>query len=379
MSASQAEHEPSPASTGTEESPVGDLQSSAKPEQTSAEREVNYQHSRNFPEVLKQLGLSLLVSTYQAGKVVAVGAAEQGVQLSFHNFDRAMGLALEEDRLAVGTTRQIWMLRRSVEPVPGLGADGSYDSSFLVRRAWFTNNIQAHEMAWCGDDLWVVNTRFSCLCVPDEEYSFVPRWRPPFISQLAAEDRCHLNGLAMEDGQPKYVTAMSETNVADGWRLNKATTGCVIDVPSGETVARGFAMPHSPRIVQGQLLVLDSGNGRLVAVDANSGQMETVVQLPGYTRGLAIHGNIAFVALSKIRETSTFGGLPIGEKLNQLKCGLAIVDLAAGRTVATFEFKTGVDELFDAQVLPDTRFPAISGPFAHLENGSAWVVPGETA
>lgn len=339
------------------------------------EREIRYVHSDNFAELLQQLQMSILVSTYQAGKVVALGGSDHGIQLAFHNFDRAMGLALGADRLAIGTTRQIWVLRKSDEPVPGLGPDGSYDSSYMVRSAWFTNNIQAHEMAWCGDELWVVNTRFSCLCQPDEKYSFIPRWQPPFVTQLAAEDRCHLNGLAVQDGRPKYVTAMAESDTAGGWRPHKATTGCVIDVPSGETLVRGFAMPHSPRIVGGKLYVLDSGTGRLVLADPKTGRIETVVTLPGYTRGLAIHGNVAVVALSKIRETSTFGGLPIGENPEQLKCGLAIVDLSAGRTVATFEFQTGVDELFDVQILPGTRFPAISGPHAHLEAGSACVVP----
>ena len=53
-----------------------------------------------------------------------------------------------------------------------------------------------------------MNTLFSCLAGLDSRYSFVPRWRPPFISALAAEDRCHLNGLAMVDGDaPAFLVA----------------------------------------------------------------------------------------------------------------------------------------------------------------------------
>ncbi len=366
--------------TPTPDRPASPPKSNPSPEpaaQSSSEREVRYTHSSNFVDILRQQQVSLLVSTYQAGKLVALGAADKGLSLSFQNFDCAMGLALSGDRLAVGTTSQIWLLRRSAEPVPGMGEPGSYDCSFLTRSSWFTSSIQAHEMVWCGDELWVVNTLFSCLCTPDANHSFMPKRRPPFVTALAAEDRCHLNGLAVDHGRPKYVTAMAETDTARGWRESKATSGCIIDVDSGQTVARGFAMPHSPRVHEGQLYVLDSGTGRLVTVDANDGRSQTVVQLPGYARGLAIHGSLAFVLLSKIRETSTFGGVPIAEQRDQLKCGLAVVDLAAGKTIATFEFQSGVDELFDVQVLPEVQFPAISGPYAHLEGGDVWAVPAE--
>src|SRR5262249_3886517 len=152
------------------------------------------------------------------------------------------------------------------------------------------------------------------LCTLHEGYSFVPRWRPPLISALAAEDRCHLNGLALAGGRPKYVTALAETDTPQGWRPNKATSGCLIDVSTGQAVARGFAMPHSPRVHGGRVWLLDSGTGRLVTVDPASAEIQAVAEQPGYTRGLALHGTYAFVGLSKIRETSTFGGVPIAER-----------------------------------------------------------------
>src|SRR5262249_2106937 len=153
-----------------------------------------------------------------------------------------------------------------------------------------------------GDaELWIVNTLFSCLCAPHASYSFAPRWRPPFVSALVAEDRCHLNGLAVADGQARYVTALAETDSARGWRPVKVGGGRVIAVASRATIARGLTMPHSPRLVGGRLLVLHSGLGRLVTVDPASGRLETVADLPGYTRGLAIHGSLAFVGLSKVR------------------------------------------------------------------------------
>jgi len=340
-------------------------------------REVRYEYSRNFPHLLTHLGVSLVVSTYQAGKLVAIGVDEHGaLALSFHNFERAMGVAVRPDRLAVGTLAQVWFLRSAPDIAPRLPHAGRHDACFLARSSHFTGDIHVHEMAWAGDELWLVNTLFSCLCTLDEKHSFVPRWKPPFLSALAAEDRCHLNGLAMADGRPAYVTALAETDTPQGWRPNKATSGCLIDVPAGRTVARGFAMPHSPRVHQGRVYLLDSGTGRLVTVDPATGEVRAVAEQPGYARGLALHGSHAFVGLSKIRETSTFGGMPIAQRRESLRCGVGVVDLAKGQNVAHLEFQAGIDEIFDVQVLPGVRLPAISGPFPHRDGAQTiWTVP----
>src|SRR5205085_2126274 len=185
--------------------------------------------------------------------------------------------------IAVGTRNQIWSLRGVPDVAPRLEPAGRYDGCFLARGSHFTGDIHSHELAWAGGELWVVNTLFSCLCTLHENYSFVPRWRPPFISGLAPEDRCHLNGLALAESErgvpaPRYVTALAETDSAHGWRPNKATSGCLIHVPTGETVARGFAMPHSPRVYQDRVWLFDSGTGRLVTVDPAAGQVETVAE-----------------------------------------------------------------------------------------------------
>ena len=358
-------------------------------ETPSPYREVRYEHSRDFPQVLEYLGVSLVVSTYQAGKLFVVGSRRGELALSFHNFEQVMGIAVRPGRIAVGTLNQVWTLRSAAEIAPRLEPAGHYDGCFLARRSHFTGNIHGHEMAWGrptgrplssqsrGEaELWIVNTLFSCLCTLDEEFNFVPRWRPPFVSALAPEDRCHLNGLAMADGQPRYVTALAETDVPDGWRPDKGTTGCLIHVPTGETVARGFAMPHSPRAYQGRLWLLDSGTGRLVTVDPATGCVESVAGLPGYTRGLAFHESYAFVGLSKIRERSTFGGLPIAQRRGDLRCGVAIVNLQTGQCVAHLEFQTGVEEIFAVEVLPGVRFPALSGPYPQVDGvPTIWCAP----
>lgn len=228
----------------------------------------------------------------------------------------------------------------------------------------------------------MVSTRFSCLCTLNPNYRFVPRWRPPFISALAAEDRCHLNGMAMaasERGEfvPRYVTALGTTNSRDGWRTDKTRGGCVIDVDSGEFVARGLSMPHSPRWYDGQLWLLESGTGRVVRLDTNSGHRETVTQLPGFTRGWAIVGPYAFVGLSKIRTTSAMDGVPIAEHRAELKCGIAAIDLKRGEMIGLVEFQSAVEEIFDVQLLSTLRFPEVIG-FQYETIMHTFIIPAET-
>lgn len=342
------------------------------------QRVVGYEHSRDLAELLATVNATLLVSTYQAGKLAVIGSRGERLACSFHNFDRPMGVAIDRhaNRMAVAARNKVWMLANHRDVAREMNATAPCDACFLTHSAHVTGEIQAHEMAFAGSELWIVNTLFSCLATLDPGYSFVPRWRPPFVSQLAAEDRCHLNGLALLDGRPKYVTAMGETDSAGGWRENKSRGGCLIDVDSGDVIARGFAMPHSPRAHLGQIWLCDSGRGALVRVDPRDGRASTVARFPGYARGLAMHGNLAFVGLSRIRETSTFGGVPIAEHRERLKCGVAIVDVQSGELVGQFEFRSGVEEIFDVMLLTACRFPAIRGPFASDDGEPpVWIVP----
>jgi uncharacterized protein (TIGR03032 family) len=334
---------------------------------------LRYTQTESFPALLSQMGASLLVTTYQANKVLVVRAAGAGLSTLVRTFDRPMGIAVAGRRLAIGTRSQIWNLRDAPDIAPRVEPTGTHDACYLPRLCHVTGDIGVHELAWAGDELWVVNTRFSCLCTLDADYSFVPRWRPPFITALGAEDRCHLNGLAVVDGRPRYVTALGETDVRDGWRAGKATGGILMDVPSGETMARGLCMPHSPRWDGGRLWVLESGSGRLLTLDPN-GRSEPVVEVPGFARGLVVAGRFAFVGLSKIRPTSAMAGVPLAERRAELKCGVAVVDLDRGRVEGMLEFQSAVEEIFDVQLLPGVRFPEVIG-FQKEDVNHTFVVP----
>ena len=349
---------------------------------------VRYVFSQGFAALLEQSGASLVVTTYQAGKLMAVRARGGKVSTLLRSFERPMGFALGRDQLALGTRNAIWFLHNAADIAPQLDPPNSHDACYAPRKSHITGDILGHEMAWgkssanvvasVNDELWVVNTRFSCLCTLDDRYSFVPRWKPWFVTQLAAEDRCHLNGLAMVEGKPKYVTALGMANEARGWKAEKAHGGILLDVEADEIVARGFSMPHSPRWYAGRLWVLSSGEGELQIVEPNSGRRETVVRLPGYTRGLSFHAQYAFVGLSRIREKEEFGGLPIESSVDVLQCGIWVVDLQRGVAVEFMAFETGCEEIFAVEVLPDARWPAIIGFKQETING-IFVIPPEKA
>lgn len=335
-------------------------------------------HTPNFPELLRQLGASLLVTTYQAGKLVLVRDEGDHLNVHFRSFTAPMGMALDGDRLAIGTSTQVWEFVNVPAVAAKLDPPGRHDACYLPRSSHFTGNIQVHEMAWgTGGELWAVNTRFSCLCTLDRSASFRPRWRPSFVSELEPSDRCHLNGLGMVDGKPKYVTALGETDTMGGWRENKARGGVVIDVDSGEVIARGLSMPHSPRWYAGRLWVCESGAGTFGFIDENTGKYEPVAEVPGFTRGLDFAGNLAFVGLSQVRESAVFSGISITVRLaaHERSCGVCVIDLRTGQVVALLRFETAVQEVFAVTVL-GRRFPELINDDEKILE-SSFVVPTE--
>jgi uncharacterized protein (TIGR03032 family) len=338
--------------------------------------EFRYTQTDEFPALLRQLGASLVITTYQANKLLVARATDVGLSMLVRTFDRPMGLAVHGSRFALGCRNQVWEFRDAPAIAPLVEPAGQHDACFVPRSSHVTGDMCVHELAWAGDELWVVNTRFSCLCTIDPEYSFIPRWRPPFVTAFAAEDRCHLNGLAVVDDRPAYITALGETDTANGWRANKPRGGCLMEISSGEVISRGLSMPHSPRWHDGRLWLLESGTGQLVQVDPATGHREPVAELPGFARGLALYGHYGFVGLSKIRATSSMDGVPLAARRGELKCGVAGVDLCTGRICAILEFQSAVEETFDVQLLGGARFPEVMG-FQQDTIHHTFVVPPE--
>lgn len=332
-------------------------------------------HTNTFAALLEHLGVSLVVSTYQAGKAIVLRAENGAINTHFRNFQKPMGIAVRgASHLTIGTAYHIWYLRNVPAVAGKLDPPTRHDACYLPRDIHITGDIDIHEMVYAGDELWFVNTRFSCLCTLDLDHSFVPRWRPPFVTAYDLSDRCHLNGLSLRDNQPRYVTALGATDTPGGWRADKAKGGILLDISTNETLYQGLSMPHSPRWYGDRLWVLESGRGSLAYLNLESGQLDTVVELPGFTRGLDFWGEWAFIGLSQVRETAVFSGLPITERLSDRICGVWVVNVRTGRVEAFLQFEGGgVREIFAVQVLPH-RFPEIID-WDETLMGSSYVLP----
>jgi uncharacterized protein (TIGR03032 family) len=329
--------------------------------QTSPPPPFSCSYSPNLPELLMQLRCTIALSTFQAGKVIFLSPQDEEtlVQLP-RNFAKPMGIALEGGKMAIACLDEVLVLANS----PALATHypkkpATYDALFMPRATFHTGQLDVHDLDWgLNGQLFAVNTSFSCIIKIDDNYSFTPEWKPPFISHLASEDRCHLNGMTMSGGQPKYVTAFSATDTAQGWRPEVTTGGIVMDVDTNEFVARNVPMPHSPRLFGGELFLLLSATGELVKMDVQNGKYDVVTQLNGFVRGLCKHGDYVFVGLSKLRKSSsTFGKLDIADRA--LSAGVAVVHLPTGALVGEIRYHASVDEIYDVQIIPGYLRPGI--------------------
>jgi uncharacterized protein (TIGR03032 family) len=315
---------------------------------------------------LGQQSVSLAFTTYRANRLMFVGRSDSG-RLALHErlFDRPMGLHLHEEggvqSLWMASRCQLWRLDNLLDS--GQTHEGA-DRLFVPAASFTTGDVNAHEIATMPDGAPLfVNTAFSCLATVQPGRSFAPIWQPPFISKLTADDRCHLNGMALIDGQPTWATACGTVDAPAGWRGERAGGGVLLHIPSNSIAVTGLAMPHSPRWHQGKLWLLNSGTGELGWVDGS--RFVPLCFLPGFARGLAFVGNTAIVGLSKLRSPQ-FTGLPLEQRLQGAGlpggcCGLRVIDLATGAVLHSLDLPEPMDELFDVVVLPGVRQPKALG------------------
>jgi uncharacterized protein (TIGR03032 family) len=320
--------------------------------------------SRHFAGWLEEQNVSLALTTYQAGKLFLVGRQDGGrISVFERTFSRCMGLCADGTTIWMSSLYQLWRLENGLKP--GQLHKG-YDALYIPRVGYTTGDIDLHDLAVERDGRVVfVATTFNCLGTISQRYSFQPLWRPLFVSRLAPQDRCHLNGLALVDGRAAYVTAVSQSDVADGWRDRRNDGGCVVDVRSNQVVAAGLSMPHSPRWYRDRLWVLNSGTGHFGHIDFERGRFVPLTFCPGYLRGLTIIGDYAVVGLSRPRHDATFGGLGLHEELKrhdaEPQCGLQVIDLNSGDVVHFLRLRGDVSELYDVGALPGVTRPMALG------------------
>jgi len=347
----------------------GEGASPSAPSEPPNETTVTYSVSSGFVARLALLNISVAISSYQSGKFYLLGRNPRGgLMVDERLFQKAMGICVENTSLVLATLFQIQHFENVLKQ--GEFINHTYDACYVPRRTYTTGVLDAHDIGLLrSGEIIFVNTRFNCLAMLSQTRSFRPVWTPRFVSVVVDEDRCHLNGMAMEDGQPRYVTAVSRSNTIDGWRDRRSNGGVVIDVETNEIVCDGLSMPHSPRLYQGRLWILNSGAGEIGWVDLESRTFKALAFCPGFLRGLAFAGRYAFVGLSKPRY-ERFEGLSLDGKLKAFDsepwCGIQVIDLETGTCVDWFRIDGAVTEIYDVATVPNVACPMSLG-FASTE------------
>lgn len=318
-------------------------------------------YSPNVAELLIQLNCSLALTTYQAGKLIFLSPdGDNAMRQLPRDFDKAMGLAIKGNRMALATKQEVVVLANAPELAMGYPTKPNfYDAFYVPRATYYTGEVDMHDMDWDKNgQLWGVNTLFSCLVRIDDTYSFQPRWTPPFIKSIESSDFCHLNGMAMVDEMPRFVTMFGQTNTPKGWRKGIETNGLIMDITSNEVVCAALSMPHSPRWFDGQLYCLLSATGELIEVDTSSGKYQVITRLKGFVRGMAKRGDYLFIGLSRLRQNaSVFRDLPISK--DAIHCGIEIIHLPTGANVGHIRYQQSVEEIYDVQIIPNALRPGI--------------------
>jgi uncharacterized protein (TIGR03032 family) len=334
-------------------------------------------HTPNIPEIMHDLGFTLALSTYQAGKVVFLSATSRDklIQLP-RTFDNAMGVATSKTNLAVACRCDLVVLKSFPQLAKNYPKKpDTYDTLFIPMCKYYTGALDLHDMNFIKSKLIAVNTLFSCLAEVNEQFSFSPVWKPSFITDMSPEDRCHLNGMAVKDDTIEYVTALGATNTKQGWRENKIKGGILIHVPTNEIVMQGLSMPHSPRLYNGKLYFLNSAQGELHVCDPEKGTSEVVTKLGGFARGMARFGDFVFIGISKLRHTTdVFKDLPIAKTSF---AGVVVVYLPYGKVVGQLKYESSVDEIYDVKILPGMRRPGILNS-EKIEDHHAVVTPSNS-
>lgn len=307
--------------------------------------------SHGLVQWLRQHQIALAFSTYRANRLVFLGRDDND-QLKLHErqFEQPMGLFAQGQSLWMAGRSQLWRFDNFL--APGQRHEG-VDRLYVPTVSYTTGDIKGHELVIQADGQPLfVNTAFSCLATLRPGCSFAPVWQPPFIRQLAAEDRCHLNGVAMVEGVPTWATACGTADQPAGWRNHWVGGGVLLHIPSNQVAVTGLSMPHSPRWHQGKLWLLNAGTGELGWIEG--ARFVPLCSLPGFVRGLAFVGQTAVVGLSRLR------ALPFSDQ-PQGSCGLRVIDLNSGAILHSLDLASPIDELFDVVVLPGVQQPRVLG------------------
>tara|TARA_R110001592_G_scaffold230364_1_gene487192 strand:+ start:3710 stop:4777 length:1068 start_codon:yes stop_codon:yes gene_type:complete len=317
--------------------------------------------SAQVPELLNKLKCSIALSTYQAGKVVFISPSEDSERLITlpRAFRKPMGIAIKGNKMAMSLYDEVIIFQNSRELAEHYpNKKNVYDSLWLPRTTYYTGLVDMHDIDFGDDGIYAINTSFSCICKVDGEYNFSPFWKPPFIQDFKPGDFCHLNGMVMLNGKPKYVTALGKTNTPQGWRNCIVDGGVLMDVEKNEILLEGLSMPHSPNMYNNDLYLLMSASGEFVKVNLDTKTYEIIKKFDGFCRGLSFHGDYAFIGFSKLRKnSSTFAKLSFSDKANF--AGIKIIHMPTQAQVGEIIYETSVDEIYEVTILENSTRPNI--------------------
>jgi uncharacterized protein (TIGR03032 family) len=361
----------------------------------------NVEISRLMVQWLQDERVSLAVCLYQSNAIVTLGvtldSSPEGLKFGvipsvwISDLPRVMSIAQQASRkrdsdIWVGHMGQFSRFVLQPDPLPDsdIRTRTPFDGHYCPRESRIVNNVDIHDSVVLddgagNDEIYFVNSRYSCVCSFSKHSSFRVVWRPPWITATVPEDRCHLNGLCAYQNKLKYVTAASRNDLQDGWRNHRRDGGVLYDIENKTIVCAGLSMPHSPRVHEGRVWVLNSGTGYLGYVDFEKtvtmkttiGGEETVrpfvpkTFIQGFARGLDFVGTrYAVVGCSIDRHVSRFQGLALGEKLAaeglHARCGVFIVDLRSFGVIHNVTFETSFTEMYDVAVLPGISRPVFN-------------------
>lgn len=305
--------------------------------------------------LLKKLGISLILSTYQAGKVIILSSDGKNMYQLIRDFARPMGIALKQEMMALAGALNVTVFKTDKQLAKTYpNKPDTYDAFYFPTTIFRTDYVDIHDIAFTNVGLVGVNTAFSCLSRLDGRYSFEPIWKPDFIKEYTPKDLCHLNGMAVDEKSTiRYVTAFGKTASREGWRKDKLTSGILIDIQTNKMVLEGLPMPHSPRIYKSELYLLLSATEELVKVNIEKQSYDVIAKVDGFIRGLSFKDDYAFIGVSKLRKTHTFSDLEIAEK--DIKAGVIIVNIKTGEIVGEIKYENSVDELYDVHILEGVK------------------------
>lgn len=341
-------------------------------------------YTPNLPNLLNKLDGTIMLTTYQTGKVIMLSSDGENISQLVRDFDRPMGVAFHGDLMALALRTNITMFKDSQELAKTYPKkENIYDAMYYPVSQNITSYIDTHDVCFSNQGLVAVNTSYSCLVKVDGANSFDVIWKPPFIETFSSGDACHLNGCCADENQDiRYVTAFGQTTQAGGWRLNKLISGFLYDIKEQRYLCENLAMPHSPRIYKNELYVLLSATEELIQVDRVTGEKESIVKVDGFIRGLSFKDNYAFIGVSKLRKSHTFGDLPIAKK--KLHAGVVVIDLNTKEKVAEVFYDGELEEIYDVHFIPDAKKVNImnhnmiqSNPAIITPHFSHWIVKKE--